>query len=189
LEEELASLDFEEEQQAKQRKVASLRRSIEEKRAKIQAAKQLDSPSSFGIPLTDIAELKRQVPKTPLDGILQPLQQAAPNAAQCSDGTAMVQQYNDWQHKLGTSGRFLKPAQLPKGEKILRIVDFGDNIVPREDERTISDGGNTKLIVSYGTKKPKLEQVTLQQWVVSSKYSIIYKLVVSCYLSKTSSII
>ncbi|CAH3184539.1 unnamed protein product [Porites lobata] len=55
---------------------------------------------------------------------------------------------------------YLRPAQLPKGEKVLRIIDFVDNIIPREDERTISDGGHTKLIVSYGPKKPKLEQVT-----------------------------
>ena len=53
---------------------------------------------------------------------------------------------------------FLKLAQLLKGEKVLRIIDFVDNIVPRENERTISDAGGTKLILSYGPKKPKLEQ-------------------------------
>ena len=63
---------------------------------------------------------------------------------------------------------FLKPAHVPKGDKALRIIDFIDNIVPREDERTLSDGGNTKLIVCYGPKKPRLEQVTLNQWVVSN---------------------
>jgi len=62
---------------------------------------------------------------------------------------------------------FLRLAQLPKGEKVLRIIDFLDTIIPREEELTISDGGNTKLIVSYGPKKPKLEQVTLPQWVIS----------------------
>ena len=35
-----------------------------------------------------------------------------------------------------TSEVFLKPAQLPKGE-VLQIVDFIDNIVPREDKRTL----------------------------------------------------
>lgn len=50
---------------------------------------------------------------------------------------------------------FLKPAQLPRGK-----ADFVDNIVPRKDRRTISDNGNTKLIVSLGPRKPKLEQVT-----------------------------
>ena len=51
-----------------------------------------------------------------------------------------------------SSEMFLRPAQLPKGEKVLKIVDFIDN---RDDERTLSDGGNTKLVVSYGPKKPK----------------------------------
>ena len=61
---------------------------------------------------------------------------------------------------------FLKPANLPKGEKVLRIIDFVDNIVPREDERTLSDVGNTKIVVSYGVKKPSLERVTLNQLVI-----------------------
>ena len=51
-----------------------------------------------------------------------------------------------------SSEMFLRPAQLPKGEKVLKIVDFIDN---RDDERTLSDGGNTKLVVSYGPQKPK----------------------------------
>ena len=63
---------------------------------------------------------------------------------------------------------FVCPAQLPKGEKVLKIVDFIDNIVPRDDERTLGDGGNTKLVISYGSKKPKLEELSIQQWVVSN---------------------
>ena len=31
---------------------------------------------------------------------------------------------------------FLKPALLPEGERVFRIIDFVDNIVHREDERT-----------------------------------------------------
>ena len=69
----------------------------------------------------------------------------------------------------------------------LRIVDFVDNIVPREDERTLSDGGNTKLIVSYCPKKPKLEQVTMQQWVVSNT-RIIYSLLVKQKLQSVEDI-
>lgn len=52
---------------------------------------------------------------------------------------------------------FLRPAQLQKGEKALRIVDFIDNIVPKDEEWTIEDGGNTKLVISYGPKKPRLD--------------------------------
>ena len=47
---------------------------------------------------------------------------------------------------------FLKPAQLQKGKKALRIVDFLDNIVPKHEERTIADGGNTKFVVPMALK-------------------------------------
>ena len=73
---------------------------------------------------------------------------------------------------------FLRPAQLQTGEKALRIVDFVDNIVPKDEERTLADGGNTKLVVSYGPKKPRLEQITMSQWVVSNT-RILYNLLAS----------
>ena len=57
---------------------------------------------------------------------------------------------------------FLKPAALPKGEKFLYIVD---NIIPQEEEETLAHQGTAKIVVTYGPKKPKLENVTLQQWV------------------------
>ena len=47
---------------------------------------------------------------------------------------------------------FLWPAQLPKGEKVLWIIDFVDNIIPCKDEQTVLEGGNPKLIVSYSPK-------------------------------------
>ena len=133
--------------------------------------------------------MKKHVIQTPLDGIRQPLQHLQQGSSQASitqhfpqpflesSGQDHAQQCVLEQLKPGTSQIFLKPAQLPKGE-VLRIVDFVDNIVPREDERTLSDGGNTKLIVSYCPKKPKLEQVTMQQWVVSNTrifYSLLVK--------------
>ena len=86
------------------------------------------------------------------------------------------------------SEMFLRPAQLPKGEKVLRIIDFVDNIIPREDERTISDGGHTKLIVSYDPKKPKLEQVTFSQWVIANT-RFFYNLMISRKLNSLEDII
>ena len=66
------------------------------------------------------------------------------------------------------SAMFLKPAQLAKSERVLRIIDFIDKIVQSADERTISELGTTKLVVSYGSKNPKLENVTLAQWVIGN---------------------
>jgi len=56
---------------------------------------------------------------------------------------------------------------MAKGERVLRIVDFIDKLVPTTDERTISEVGLTKLLF-YGPKKPKLDSVSLAQWVISN---------------------
>jgi len=61
------------------------------------------------------------------------------------------------------SSVFLK--QLAKGEKVLRIVDFVNKTVTHTEDKTISDLGNTKLVISLGPKKPKLESISLAQWV------------------------
>ena len=66
------------------------------------------------------------------------------------------------------SSMFLKPAQPAKGERVLRIVDFVDKIVTNTEDRTISDLGNTKLVISSGPKKPKLESLSIAQWVVGN---------------------
>lgn len=63
---------------------------------------------------------------------------------------------------------FLKPAQLAKGEHVLHIIDFIHKLVPTSDERTISEVGLTKLLVSYGPNKPKVENDTFSQWVIGN---------------------
>lgn len=63
---------------------------------------------------------------------------------------------------------FLKLAQLAKGEKVLRIIDFVDKIVTNTEDKTITDLGNTKLVISSGPKKPKLESISIAQWVVGN---------------------
>ena len=132
--------------------------------------------------------------ETPLDGILRPLplrhagipatQAAVVDLPHLTDLTQVPRPSNWMESSLETrtSEMFLRPAQLPKVEKVLEIVDFINNIVPRDDERTLSEGGNTKLVVSYGPKKPKLEQVSIQQWVVSNTRNF-YNLLASCKLS------
>lgn len=63
---------------------------------------------------------------------------------------------------------FLKPAHWAKGEDVLNIMDFIDNLFPNTDERTISEVGFTKLLVSYGPNKPGLESISLAQWVITN---------------------
>ena len=66
------------------------------------------------------------------------------------------------------SNMFLAPASVPQGEKVLRIVDFLTNIVPKETEQTISNVGGSRLVISYGKQRPRLEGVSLSQWVVAN---------------------
>ena len=63
---------------------------------------------------------------------------------------------------------FLKPGRMPEGEKPLLIIDFVNNIVPQDEEETLGNQGNAKIVVTYGPKKPKLENISLQQWVVAN---------------------
>ena len=63
---------------------------------------------------------------------------------------------------------FLAPASVPLGEKVLRIVDFLSTLVPKESERTLSDFGDSRIFISYGQQRPRLEGVSLSQWVVAN---------------------
>lgn len=65
---------------------------------------------------------------------------------------------------------FLKPSKLAKGEKPLLIVDFVDNIVPQDEEETLGNQGNAKIVVTYGPKKPKLETISVTQWVIANTH-------------------
>ena len=76
------------------------------------------------------------------------------------------------------SEMFLRPGNLRSGETYLKIVDYIDRLVPVEDERTISQSGQCKFIVSYGTKKQKLEDISLAQWVIGNT-RIMYTLLFS----------
>ena len=76
---------------------------------------------------------------------------------------------------------FLAPAAVSLGEKVLRIVDFVSSLVPKETEQTISDMGGSRLLISYGQQRPRLESVSLSQWVVANT-RIFHSLLFSCKL-------
>ena len=121
------------------------------------------------------AKSTEQSRTTPLDALLTAQGQSQAHASQLKmegprghwnpinpDGPLSAPQDKDM------SEMFLKPAQLAKGERVLHIIDFIDKIIQSADECTISELGTTKLVVSYGPKKPKLENVTLAQWVIGN---------------------
>ena len=76
---------------------------------------------------------------------------------------------------------FLAPAAVPLGEKVLRIVYFISSLVPKETEQTLSDMGGSRLLISYGQQRPRLESVSLSQWVVANT-RIFHSLLFSCKL-------
>lgn len=155
-----------EQRQAKHKHIVSLQRQIDEKRTKLAAGEVSEQAGP-----SNVKDLRSFLPNealsTPLDGILNPttvpsgaimIKQQVPlfNSLQASPSRPS----NAWLDSQA-SEMFLRPTQLQKGEKALRIVDFLNNIVPKDKERTIADGGNTKLVVSYGPKKLRLEQVSI----------------------------
>ena len=97
----------------------------------------------------------KTAPVTPLDTLLAGYQTgAAPQAVNNPDRRLAEPQAAQ------ESRMFLKPAHLAKGEEILRIVDFIDKIVSTVEDRTRRQ--------NYGPKKPKLEAVTIAQWVIAN---------------------
>ena len=102
--------------------------------------------------------------QTPLDNLLQALPLGRSwqdqTSAHRQDARCMGQPLET--NPVRASEMFLRPSKLPHGEKVLKIVDFVDSIVPRDDEHLLSSVRTAKIVVSYGPRKPKLEQITLQ---------------------------
>ena len=80
---------------------------------------------------------------------------------------------NDYFNVETESEMFLRPRRTPTAlhEKPLLVPDFVSSIVPQPEEHILSDGtskGQTKLVISSGPKRPKLESITLNQWVIAN---------------------
>ena len=64
---------------------------------------------------------------------------------------------------------YLKPGAKERGKiEVLKIIDFVDQIVEKEEEQLLLDNGTNKLFLKGGPKKIKLEQVTMSQWVIGA---------------------
>ena len=58
---------------------------------------------------------------------------------------------------------FLAPAAVPLGENILHSIDFVSSLVLKETEQRISDTGGSRLLISYGQQRPRLESLSILQ--------------------------
>ena len=50
----------------------------------------------------------------------------------------------------------------------LKITDFCDNVIQRGSEKVVAQNGVTKLTFSFGPEKPKLENISVYQYVKAS---------------------
>ena len=66
---------------------------------------------------------------------------------------------------------FLRPASASTSThgKPLRIIDYVSRLMPQEDRRVLSTAdGQSSLILDCGSKKPKLESVSISQWSIAN---------------------
>ncbi|KAL9978199.1 hypothetical protein ACROYT_G015693 [Oculina patagonica] len=176
----LDELQVEEAALQKQRRSQRLKAIIAETKKWVSSLKsttitQVPSPASGGMSamLNSAYTASQATAKTPLDNLLvgsgngvernkQNISSFTLGPGTSPDGPLMPPQ------AVQESLMFLKPSQANKGERVLRIIDFIDKLVPNTDEHTISEVGSTKLLVSFGTKKPKLDSISLAQWVIGN---------------------
>ncbi|KAL9955063.1 hypothetical protein ACROYT_G042667 [Oculina patagonica] len=194
LAEELKALDMEEQALRRHQNEAILRAKIAEKRKIVEELKQQKLPQDHSIGHNPGNLTTRELSKLELDGAVgqqtpldELLKSMDPVQDQRMDGAAWGSQppFNrapqgfhgfqawqtipqPWQAPQTNTEMFLKPGRMEKGEKPILIVDFVNNIVPQDEEETLGNQGNAKIVVTYGPKKPKLESITLQQWVVGN---------------------
>ena len=118
------------------------------------------------------SSLKKLLPEakfvTPLDELLCSAQGQGRQARTWQDQAASHWPKPLQADPIKSSEMFLRPSSLLNDEKILRIVDFVDSIIPRDNEHLLSSVGQAKITISYGHIRPKLESVTLVQWVVAN---------------------
>lgn len=90
--------------------------------------------------------------------------QSAPNLGEQPLSTTWFPQLNSFQHSsyqspppgqesdayASASEMYLKPRKIAKGEKPSLIVDFVTNIIPQDEEETLSNQGQAKIVGSYG---------------------------------------
>ncbi len=103
-------------------------------------------------------------------GLPWQMQQAPANTAIIASQTSpLVSLHEQFQARSDHHAEmFLSPKAVPLGEKVLCIIDFISSLVPKETEQTLSDMGGSRLLISYGQQRPRLESVSLTQWVVAN---------------------
>ena len=78
----------------------------------------------------------------------------------------------------GLANIMLHPWTPGKSRPYLRIVNFVDDCIQRNQEELLAENGLSQLLISYGAKKIKLDQVSMPHFVIAS-LRILYHLMES----------
>jgi len=166
LQNELEALELEEQAIKEKQENILLKRKLEDKRRAVEHLKQQTTQAPAPL-VKNVQDLRSINLESPLDQLLQSL----PTASTTDPWTSI---FNDQTTAptpapaMNQAAVFLRPGKLLNGEKALRIVDFLDNLIPLEEEETLSNQGLAQIVVKYGPKKPKLENITISQWVIAN---------------------
>ena len=195
---ELESLELEEEELRRQEEESKMWKQIADKRKLIERLRKSgsgDAAAEDNTPRLTVKDLPKvdfsdAEGRTPLDVFLagwedqpqfRPTDTIWQRAGACEGGRVQSS------HQPSSTEMFLKPMKTAKGEKPLLIIDYVNNIVPQEEEETLGNQGSAKIVVTYGPKKPKLESISIPQWVVANT-RIFYTLLSEGKLSTQSAI-
>ena len=128
----------------------------------------------------------QQRPGFPLDSLIgqaihrtaSPLNQSP--VGHSSQPRSLAEVYRE--QEMRSSEIFLRPSQATDvGQgKPLSVVDFVSRLRPQEDEQVVTtdSGAQTKLVLSFGNKKPKLAAITHEQFSIAN-LRIFYELLTS----------
>jgi len=163
--ESLEALQLEEQELNEAAREHDMAQQIKEKRATIEELRRRNTASP-------LQPQPYNLNPTPLDELLRAADQAEagqlPPQLGSSTNHPIAQLLHDGSTPKQTiSEMFLKPAR-GCGEKIYLIPDFVDSLVPQEQEETLGSQGMARISVTYGPKKPKLESITMQQWMIGN---------------------
>lgn len=163
----------------------NLQKKIAEKRSSLASLEALLAQQQHSVPSTRLAPSARNTNHRLPDFLVSSSERVPQQQQQQS-----LQQVYKQQEERSTE-LFLRPTRsvVTSCGKPLRIVDFISRLIPNEEERLLStdNGTDTRLVLSLGSKVPKLSSVTLEQYSIAN-IRIFYELLSSNRLLTLSDI-
>ena len=175
-----------------QDEIRQLERKLEEQQRRLEALRSRSEnnasntgPASLPTAAGSSRVSPGHVAPVPLDSLIGQMSGTAPSSqlasiTQNSASTALHSHFESASRAIPSMDRinrdteadiFLRPASstVATHGKPLRIVDFISRLMPQEDRRVLSTAdGQASLILDCGSKKPKLESISIAQWSIAN---------------------